>query len=209
MSQPELPAWLQDAAPTLGAYVAILGTTGVTAGLLGPREVPRLWTRHVLNCAVVADPALGWVPQGARVVDVGSGAGLPGLVWAMVRPDISVICLEPLLRRSDFLTAAVADLGLTERVEVVRGRAEDVRQTWSEVDVATSRAVAPLPKLLGWSVPLVRVGGQIVALKGASAPDEVGQVDAEALGIADLRVETCGAGVVDPVSTVVLATRTR
>lgn len=209
MSQPELPAWLQDAAPALGAYVGILGTTGVTAGLLGPREVPRLWARHVLNCAVVADPEHGWVPQGARVVDVGSGAGLPGLVWAMARPDISVICLEPLLRRSDFLTSVVADLGLSDRVEVLRGRAEDVRQTWTAVDVATSRAVAPLPKLLGWSVPLIQVGGQVVALKGASAPDEVGQVDTGALGIADLRVATCGAGVVDPVSTVVLATRTR
>ena len=209
MSQPELPAWLQVAAPALGAYVGILGTTGVTAGLLGPREVPRLWTRHVLNCAVVADPQLGWVPPDAKVVDVGSGAGLPGLVWAMVRPDISVICLEPLLRRSDFLTSVVADLGLGDRVAVVRGRAEDVRQTWTAVDVATSRAVAPLPKLLGWSVPLVRPGGQIVALKGASAPEEVRAVDAQALGITDLRVDTCGAGVVDPVSTVVLATRTR
>lgn len=204
-----LPEWLSGSAPLLTAYAEELSTIGVTAGLIGPREVPRLWSRHLLNCAVVADPSLPFVPIGARVVDVGSGAGLPGLVWAISRPDISVICLEPLLRRSNFLSTTVADLGLGERVQVVRRRAEEMLVEWSGVDVATSRAVAPLPKLLGWSVPLLRIGGQVVALKGSSASAELAAVDGPALGIDDLRVTTCGLGVVEPVTTMVVGTRSR
>lgn len=149
------------------AYVEILATDGVTRGLIGPRETPRLWERHVLNCAVVTDV----LPEGADVCDIGSGAGLPGLVLAVRRPDLSVTLVEPLLRRATFLAEAVEQLGLAS-VEVVRARAADLhgRRSFS---VVTSRAVAPLPRLLAWSMPLVRSSGQLVAMKGSSAPEEV------------------------------------
>ena len=122
----ETPAWLAPALPGLEAYAAILEGAGVERGLIGPREVPRLWDRHLLNCAVVADPALGLLQPGDRVADVGSGAGLPGLVWALARPDIHVVLVEPLLRRSTFLGEAVDTLGIGERVQVVRARAEEI-----------------------------------------------------------------------------------
>src|SRR5689334_11355452 len=137
-------------------YVDMLATAGVERGLIGPREVPRLWTRHVLNCAVVVPR----IPAGATVADVGSGAGLPGLVWAIARPDLEVTLIEPLLRRTIFLEEAVADLGL-ESVTVIRARAEDVDQTF---DVVTARAVASLEKLGSWCLPLVRPGGVLLAL---------------------------------------------
>jgi 16S rRNA (guanine527-N7)-methyltransferase len=209
VSLPVLPEWLKTAQPALVRYADILATTGVRAGLIGPREVPRLWSRHLLNCAVVVEPTRSWVPNGATVVDVGSGAGLPGLVWAIIRPDIQVICLEPLLRRSTFLTETVHTLGLTDRVTVLRGRAEEVVADWPGVDIATSRAVAPLPKLLGWSMPLLKTGGTLVAMKGANAQTEVDEAQAAAptVGAADLRVVTCGDDVVDPPTTLVLATK--
>jgi 16S rRNA (guanine527-N7)-methyltransferase len=209
VSAPELPGWLSPARATLERYADLLATTGVTAGLIGPREVPRLWSRHILNCAVVVEPSLPYVPAGSTVVDIGSGAGLPGVVWALVRPDLHVTCLEPLLRRSTFLDEVVVDLGLADRVRVVRDRAESVAKDWQGVDVATSRAVAPLPKLLGWSMPLVHPGGRLVAMKGANAPTEVreAQTEAQTLGAVDLQVATCGEGVVDPPTTLVLATR--
>lgn len=194
-------------APALEAYADLLQTKGVEHGLIGPREVPRIWERHVLNCAVVADPAAGLIPPNARIADVGSGAGLPGLVWAIARPDLRVVLVEPLLRRATFLTQAVVDLKLTDRVTVVRGRAEDVVKdaNWTSVDVVTARAVAPLEKLLGWLVPLLRSGGHIVALKGSSAAEEViaAGPTARKLGVHDLQVTSCGAGVVDPPTTVV------
>ena len=162
-------------------YVEILATTGVEWGLIGPRETDRLWERHVLNSAAVAE----LVPQDASVVDVGSGAGLPGLPLALARPDLRVTLLEPLLRRATFLTQTVEDLGLTERVEVVRGRAEDHRGTY---DVVTSRALAPLPRLLGWCLPLTAPGGAVLAVKGRSATEEVEQESA-ALARRRLRVD--------------------
>lgn len=149
-------------------YVQLLATTGVERGLIGPREADRLWERHVLNSAAVAD----LVPAGARVVDVGSGAGLPGIPLALRRPDLHVTLLEPLLRRATFLTEAVEELGLTDRVEVVRARAEDHRVAYEAV---VSRALAPLPRLLGWCIPLTARGGAVLALKGRSAPDEVAE----------------------------------
>ena len=190
----------------MSAFAELLGTEGVTRGLIGPREADRLWTRHLLNCAVVADPAAGLVPQGAAVADVGSGAGLPGIVWAIVRPDLAMTCVEPLLRRATFLTDAVATLELQERVTVLRSRAEDAAL---EADVVTARAVAPLTKLLGWTVPLLRQGGSLVALKGASAEQEVDEAQAEAtrLGVRDLRVVQCGAGVLEPPTIVVTGVR--
>ena len=210
-SRPDLPAWLAPSADLLQAYADLLADAGVTQGLIGPREVPRLWERHLLNCAVVADPAVGLVPMNASVADVGSGAGLPGLVWAIARPDLRVTLVEPLLRRATFLTGAVDDLGLRSRVTVIRGRGEDqlASGSWTPVDVVTARAVAPLDRLLGWTVPLLRTGGQLVALKGSSATEEVAAAQGQAatLGLADLRVVTLGEGVVDPVTTVVTGIR--
>lgn len=184
-----------------------LVTSGVERGLIGPREAPRVWDRHVLNCAVVAE----LVPDGARVVDVGSGAGLPGIPLALVRPDLTVVLVEPLARRVEWLREVVADLGLA--VEVERGRAEEtvVRQRWEGADVVTARAVAPLARLAGWSMPLLRPGGLLLAIKGASAPAEV-ERDAAAvrkLGGGPARVARCGSGVVDPLATVVVVERVR
>ena len=209
--RPGLPAWLAPSAHLLEAYAALLADAGVTQGLIGPREVPRLWERHLLNCAVVAEPEAGLIPEGASVADVGSGAGLPGLVWAIVRPDLRVTLVEPLLRRATFLTQAVSDLGLDTRVTVIRGRGEEqlASGAWTPVDIVTARAVAPLSKLLGWTVPLLREGGHLLALKGSSAAEEVAaaQAEAAAVGLADLRVRTLGEGVVDPVTTVVTGIR--
>ncbi|SEP85052.1 16S rRNA (guanine(527)-N(7))-methyltransferase RsmG [Microlunatus flavus] len=149
-------------------YVEILATAGVERGLIGPRETERLWERHVFNSAAVA----GLVPQDAGVVDVGSGAGLPGIPVALARPDLHVTLLEPLLRRATFLTETVTALGLDDRVTVVRGRAEDHDTTY---DAVLSRALAPLPRLLGWCLPLTARAGVVLALKGRSAEDEVAQ----------------------------------
>ena len=143
----------------------LLATDGVVRGLIGPREVPRLWDRHLLNCAVV-EPLL---PADSSAADVGSGAGLPGVVLAIVRPDIRMTLIEPLLRRTTFLSEVVSKLGLAH-VEVLRARAEEVDQSF---DVVVSRAVAPLPKLAGWCLPLCRPTGLMVAMKGASAEDEL------------------------------------
>jgi 16S rRNA (guanine527-N7)-methyltransferase len=146
-------------------YAQILGTDGVVKGLIGPREVPRIWDRHIMNSAVVASR----LPEGATVADVGSGAGLPGLVWAIARPDVHVTLIEPLLRRTSFLDETVGQLGLTN-VDVLRSRAEDVSARY---DVVTARAVAALDKLGRWCMPLVSPGGVMLALKGRSAADEV------------------------------------
>lgn len=209
---PPLPPWLEPARPELTAYADLLATWGVERGLLGPREVPRLWERHLLNCAVVADPGVGLVPAGADVADVGSGAGLPGLVWALARPDLRVTLLEPLLRRATFLAEAVDTLGVGARVRVERVRAEDVARqpdTAARYDVVTARAVAPLERLAGWTLPLVRVGGALVALKGSSAGEElaVAELVLRRLGVTEVAVIGCGAGVVTPPTTVVRAVR--
>src|SRR5918993_2701250 len=152
------------------AYAELLATDGTVRGLIGPREVPRLWDRHLLNSAVIGE----LVPTGARVVDVGSGAGLPGIPLALARPDIEVVLLEPLARRAVFLTECVRRLALP-KVAVVRGRAEegDVRRRLGGADVVTARAVAPLERLAGWCLPLLRPGGRLLALKGESAAEEL------------------------------------
>lgn len=202
---------MQPAQDGLNRYVEILAGPGVERGLMGPREVPKLWDRHILNCAVVADPELDLIPMNSLVADVGSGAGLPGLVWALVRPDITMVLVEPLLRRATFLTEAVVALQLTDRVTVVRGRAEKVMTNpeWSGVDVVTARAVAPLDRLLGWTIPLLKPNGQLVALKGSSAPTELdsAQTAVKEFNLTSIEVLTCGAGVVEPATTVVLARR--
>ncbi len=208
---PPLPDWLADYREPLAAFAKLLADVGVTRGLIGPREVPRLWERHILNCAVVANPGEGLLPAGARVGDVGSGAGLPGLVWAICRPDIQVVMIEPLLRRSTFLSEASAELGLGDRAQVWRGRAEEVmaRPDFVPFDVVTARAVAPLSRLIGWTVPLLAVGGSLVALKGSSAEQELleSQAVARSAGLTGLIVRIVGADIVDPGTTVITGTR--
>lgn len=147
-------------------YVDILSSRGVDWGLIGPREVDRLWPRHLLNSVAMT----GLIDGSVSLLDVGSGAGLPGIPLAILRPDLKVTLLEPLLRRANFLTEAVEELGLQHAVTVVRGRAEDHRQTYQ---VVTCRAVAALPKLLGWCLPLVAPQGQLLAIKGESAEEEL------------------------------------
>jgi 16S rRNA (guanine527-N7)-methyltransferase len=149
-------------------YVEMLVTAGVERGLIGPREAPRIWDRHLFNCVAISD----LVPSGAYVVDVGSGAGLPGIVLAVARPDLRVSLVESLARRTTFLTEAVDALGL-DTVDVVRARAEDCVNVLKPADVVTARAVAPLDRLAGWCLPLARPGGSVLAIKGSSAAAEI------------------------------------
>lgn len=153
--------------PRAEQFADLLATEATVRGLIGPREVPRLWERHLLNCAVVTD----LVPEGSSVVDIGSGAGLPGIALAIRRPDLRVTLLEPLLRRTRFLDLARSTMGL-DNVTVHRGRAEELHGE-AEFDVVTSRAVAPMDRLARWSLPLTRPGGLFLAMKGSSAEDEV------------------------------------
>lgn len=185
------------------AYAELLRTDGITRGLIGPREADRIWDRHILNCAAVA-PELA---RGAAVADIGSGAGLPGIVLAIARPDITMRLVEPLLRRSTFLSEVVESLGLTG-VEVVRERAEQLPADW-EVDVVTARAVAPLARLVGWCLPLVRPGGELLALKGERAAEELSEAATQlpGLGASRWEVRVLGAGLVDPPVRVVAVRR--
>ncbi len=163
-------AFPQDRWALAQRYADLLATEGVVRGLIGPREASRVWERHILNCAAVAEV----IPEGASVCDVGSGAGLPGLVLAIVRPDVRVTLAEPLLRRTTFLNEVVSELGLTS-VTVHRGRAETLHGV-AQFDAVTSRAVAPLDRLLKWSMPLVAPAGALVAMKGGTAAQEVAAV---------------------------------
>ncbi|WP_433394481.1 16S rRNA (guanine(527)-N(7))-methyltransferase RsmG [Micromonospora sp. KLBMP9576] len=215
-----LPPELAAAARTLfgdrlelaAAYAELLATDGVVRGLIGPREAPRIWDRHLLNCAAVAER----IPQGATVLDVGSGAGLPGLVLAIARPDLTVTLIEPLARRTSFLVEVVQHLGLAKMVRVFRGRADEAATGATGIaplsgDVVTARAVAPLDRLSTLCLPLVVRGGRLLALKGTSAADEVAehaQVVAR-LGGGTPEVHRCGQGVIDPPTTVVEIVRER
>ena len=184
-------------------FARLLASEATVRGLIGPREVPRLWERHLLNCAVVTE----LVPEQVTVCDVGSGAGLPGIVMAIRRPDLEVTLLEPLLRRTTFLELAVAELGLSN-VVVRRGRAEETKD--AQFDVVTSRAVAPMDRLAKWSLPLTRGGGLFLAMKGSAATDEVEQHRAliQRLGGREISVESVGnAWLAEPV-TVVRAVKT-
>jgi 16S rRNA (guanine527-N7)-methyltransferase len=154
--------------PLAVRYADHLAHAGVVRGLIGPREVERLWDRHLLNSAALAD----WVPHGSAVADVGAGAGLPGVPLALARPDVRVTLVEPLLRRATFLTEVVDDLGLQDQVEVVRARAEDLHGV-RDFPIVTARAVAPLDRLAGWCLPLVRPRGCLLALKGQGAQEEL------------------------------------
>jgi 16S rRNA (guanine527-N7)-methyltransferase len=197
-SEDVLQSFFGDRVALARAFASHLADTGVGRGLLGPREVPRLWSRHVLNCAAVAP----LVPAGAQVVDVGSGAGLPGVVLALARTDLRVTLVEPLLRRVTWLQDVVDDLGLGS-VSVVRARAEEL--DGQAFDVATARAVAPLDRLAAWCLPLLREGGFLLALKGRSAPGELAQSEAalRRLGAVSWRVLEVGNGVLDEPTTVV------
>lgn len=191
---------------TARRYAELLAGPGVERGLIGPREVDRLWARHLLNSAAVAE----LLDPGARVADIGSGAGLPGIPLAIARPDLRLVLVEPLLRRSEFLRETVGDLGLGG-VEVVRGRAEDraVRDQAGECDAAVSRAVASLDKIARWSLPLLRHGGRMLAMKGERAQAEVDECRRVMIGLGanEVRVVRCGVNYLTPPATVVMALR--
>jgi len=186
-------------------YAEILAGDGVERGLVGPREADRIWDRHILNSAAVAELLRG----DEQIADIGSGAGLPGIPLALARPGLRVTLIEPLLRRSDFLREVVGDLGVD--VTVVRGRAEDpsVRQRVGELDAVVSRAVASLDKLTRWCLPLLRPGGAMMAIKGerAAAELETYRRVMASLGATDARVVTCGRHYLRPPATVVVARR--
>ena len=186
-------------------YAEILAGAGVERGLLGPREVDRLWDRHILNSAAIAE----LLETGERVADIGSGAGLPGIPLALARTDLRVTLIEPLLRRSEFLREVVDDLGLD--MTIVRGRAEDlsVRQQVGEMDAVVSRAVASLDKLTEWSMPLLRLDGRMAAIKGERAEQEIREHRRvmASLGAVDVRVMRCGADYLDQPATAVVARR--
>jgi 16S rRNA (guanine527-N7)-methyltransferase len=196
---PAARAVFGSALPLAQRYADLLATDGIVRGLIGPREAERVWDRHLLNCAVVAD----LVPRPSSLLDIGSGAGLPGIVLAMLLPGVQVTLLEPMARRVAFLAECLAVLELPN-VTLWRARAEEVRGQCS-ADVVTARAVAPLNRLAGLAMPLVRPGGLILALKGERAAAEA---DAAApvllgLGVAEVTVLRAGAGIVDPPTTVV------
>jgi 16S rRNA (guanine527-N7)-methyltransferase len=180
------------------AFERILATRGVEQGLLGPREAPRLWDRHLLNCAVVAELI---DERCETLVDIGSGAGLPGIVLAMLLPEVQITLLEPMERRCRFLTECVAELGLPN-ASVLRGRAEDVTMA---ADAATARAVAPLGRLAELATGLVRPGGTVLAIKGRTAADELrnARPALRRIGARGAEVVRAGHGKVDPATTVV------
>ncbi|GIF08832.1 hypothetical protein Asi03nite_63700 [Actinoplanes siamensis] len=189
-----------------GRFTQLLATEGVVRGLIGPRETPRLWERHLVNCGVMSQ----LFPFGSSVTDVGSGAGLPGIVLAVARPDLGITLVEPLARRTAFLAEAVDELGL-DNVTVVRGRAEEVLDEVAAADVVTARAVAALDRLAGWCLPLARVGGRLLALKGASAEEEISEHRAaiERIGGGEPELRLCGIGLIDPPATVVEIVKVR
>jgi len=183
-------------------YAELLAGPGVERGLIGPRETPRLWDRHLINCAAVAE----LVPPGSSLIDLGSGAGLPGVVLAMLLPDSEVVLLEPLARRAAFLEECVGALGLGNAA-VRRGRAEEVAGQLV-ADVVTARAVAPMQRLAVLALPLVRPGGLVLAIKGAAAEAELAEAGPvlRDLGVQDAAVVAAGRGKVSPPPTVVRLT---
>lgn len=188
-------------------YAWLLTTDGVLRGLVGPGEAPRIWDRHLLNCAAIAER----VPAEATVTDVGSGAGLPGIALAIARPDLAVTLIDSMARRTDFLTEVVGALALAERVRVVRARAEEVADQLPPAAVVTARALAPLDRLSRWCLPLAAVGGKVLAVKGESAAAEVAAYSAAVrrLGGGSPAIYRCGVGLVEPPATVVEIVRER
>jgi 16S rRNA (guanine527-N7)-methyltransferase len=207
MSQPDATAAPEGAEAVFGSmlgcaqeYANILATRGVEWGVIGPREVPRLWDRHMLNCAVVA-PLVD--VNCDTLVDIGAGAGLPGIVLAMLLPDLHVTLLEPLERRTKFLSECASELSLSN-VTVRRARAEDVAGLLT-ADVATARAVAPLDRLAPLAVGVVRRRGMVLAIKGSGAADELkkAQPVLRRLGARSTEVLRVGHGKVSPATAVV------
>jgi 16S rRNA (guanine527-N7)-methyltransferase len=196
---PAAAALFGPALPAAVRYAGLLAGPGVERGLIGPAEAARIWDRHLLNCAVVA----ALVPERCVLADLGSGAGLPGIVLALLRPECEVLLVESMARRTAFLSECVTELALP-RVQVLRGRAEDLARQVS-ADVVTARAVAPLGRLAGWAVGLCRPGGTVLAIKGAGARDEAALAAPELrrLGVTDLEVLQVGSDEVDPPATVV------
>lgn len=192
-----------DRRPQAEQYVDWLADQGVLRGLIGPREAPRLWERHVLNCAVVAE----LLPREATLRDVGSGAGLPGIPLALARPDLRIELVEPLQRRAEFLTETCARLGL-DTVTVTRARAEELRGA-QPVRIVTARAVAPLLRLAEWCLPLLAPGGSLVALKGSRVADELAAAADRlpALGAASWGISQHGTGLLAQPTTVVSVVR--
>lgn len=180
-------------------YVTHLATSGIERGLLGPREVPRLWSRHVLNCAIIES----LMEQDAEVADVGSGAGLPGLCLAIARPDLKLTLIEPLERRCIWLTEVIDDLGL-DNVTVMRGRAEQMVETINARYV-TARAVSALSNLAGLTIPLLHGKGDLIAIKGRSAAEEIDKAQKVIckLGGTKTEVLTVGEDILEEVTTVV------
>ena len=199
VAPPAAAAVFGDRLPLAEQFAAILADTGVSHGLIGPREVPILWDRHILNCAVAHEA----FPEGVAVVDVGSGAGLPGLALAIVRPDLQTHLVEPMLRRTTWLSTTIEQLGL-DNCTVHRGRAEEFAGVVS-APFATARAVARIDKLARWTFPLLQDGGTLVALKGGSAAEELDaeQKTLRKLGMTSARIETYGADLL-PVPTTTL-----
>jgi 16S rRNA (guanine527-N7)-methyltransferase len=185
--------------PVAERYADLLTGPGIERGLIGPRETERLWDRHILNCAVLSE----LVPRSGTLVDIGSGAGLPGVVLAIMLPGLRVTLVEPLLRRSVFLAECAAELGLSN-AEVRRARAEDLAGELA-ADVVTARAVAPLGKLALWACGLARPGGTVLAIKGERAAGELRDAAGvlERLGVHDARIVEAGRGKVEPPAVVV------
>lgn len=194
-----------DRYPLAQRYVELLAGPGLSRGLIGPGEAGRLWERHMLNSAVVGE----LLPGGCRVLDVGSGAGLPGIPLALARPDLVLSLLETMARRVEWLREVVAELDLA--ISVHRGRAEDprVRDQLGDKDVVTARAVAPLGRLASWTLPLVQPGGRLLAIKGATAGQEAirDALAVQAAGGGPVEVVQCGATIVQPPTTVVVIPR--
>lgn len=188
-----------DRIDTARAFTDALAREGEQRGLIGPLELPRLWTRHILNSAIAAPLFHG------RVADIGSGAGLPGLVLAIARPDVHWTLIEPMERRVTWLTEQVDELGL-ENVEILRARAEDVRRPGA-FDVVTARAVSALRTLLPLTAPLVRDGGEVTLLKGVNAANEIdaAQKQIKKYKLSNVRVEVLGEGVLPEITRVIRA----
>lgn len=191
-----------DRLPLAQAYHDSLATTAAERGFIGPKEVPRLWDRHIFNCAVIGEA----FKEGQRIADIGSGAGLPGIPLAIARPDLDITLIEPLLKRSSYLSEVVAELDLTN-VTVIRGRAEEQKKML--FDAVTSRAVAPLGKLASWSLPLVRPGGAMVAMKGASVSEELERDAAQIrkAGGGEATISQVGEGLLEQPTTLITIVR--
>ena len=167
----EMPPVVKERFPEtwgqLALFTQVLADEGEKRGLIGPRELPRLWSRHILNCTAINE----FIPEGATVADIGSGAGLPGVVLAITRPDVHVTLVEPMERRIEWLYDVTEAINL-EKAWIVRARAEELHDQ-DEFQVVTARAVAALDKLMRWTMPLVADGGKLLALKGERAKEEV------------------------------------